>query len=44
MMLIYRLFTKNRNGEVAGMPPLGCGIGMYYQPNKEFCLLLLFQK
>jgi hypothetical protein len=26
------------------MPPLGCGIGMYYQSNKEFCLLLLFQK
>ena len=26
------------------MPPLGCGIGMYYQPNKEFCLLLLFHQ
>ena len=26
------------------MPPLGCGIGMYYQPNKEFCLLLLPSK
>lgn len=26
------------------MPPLGCGIGMYHQPNKEFCQLLLFQK